>query len=108
MWVLRVSVGSTLLTETSPQPQNLAFEGRGGTDLEGSPRAFISALQPVEARERGGGQGKGKKPGGGYATLRVVFMFIKHRRAFLFFILIKLEKEHLKTSERVREELTEL
>lgn len=26
MWVLSVSVGSTLLTETSPQAQNLTFE----------------------------------------------------------------------------------
>lgn len=49
MWVLSVSVGSTLLTETFPQAQNLTFEGRRGTDAEGSPRALFSALQPVGA-----------------------------------------------------------
>lgn len=53
MWVLSVSVGSTLLTETFPQAQNLTFEGRRGTDAEGSPRALFSALQPVGARESG-------------------------------------------------------
>lgn len=98
MWVLSVSVGSTLLAEHRSSAPELDFRRKRRADAEGSPKAFISALR---------GQGK-RTPIGGYSTPRVVFKFIKHRRDFSLLRFNKAGEEHLKTSERVREELSEL
>lgn len=79
MWVLSIRVVSTLLTETSRQPQNLTFEGRGGADAELSTRAFTPTPQAVGVRE-------GESQWVVDSTPRLVFSLLNAEEPVPFFI----------------------